>query len=95
MTVICEGVTSEIVPGLDDTKVPGFRPGPHGLHPVGDFQIWIPIEFLPEMMSFMMYNRGSLSVLFHPLGKTELLDHTEDVLWFGEPFPLDLSAATG
>ena len=92
MTVVCNGVSSELLPGLDDSKVPGFSTQPHGPHPVGDFQIWIPREYLPEMMSFMMYNRGSLSILFHPLGKTALLDHTEDVLWFGKTFLLDLSA---
>ena len=92
MTVVCDGVTSDILPGLDDSKVPGFNMEPFGPHPVGEFQVWIPREFLAEMMSFMMYNRGSLSVLFHPLGKTALLDHTEDVLWFGQPFPLYLPA---
>ena len=43
------------------------------------------------MMSFMMYNRGSLSVLFHPLGRTEIRDHTVDVMWLGSSFPIDLS----
>ena len=53
--ITCEGVTSDIVPGLEDNSISGFRAGPHGLHPVGNFQIWIPRENLPEMMSFMRY----------------------------------------
>ena len=33
--------------------------------------------------SFLMYHRGSLSVLVHPLGRTELRDHTLDAMWLG------------
>ena len=38
-----------------------------------------------------MYNRGSLSVLVHPLGRTEVRDHTTDAMWLGPSFRLDLS----
>ena len=51
--ITCEGVTSDIVPGLEDNSVPGFRAGPHGLHPVGNFQIWIPREYLPCLQCTM------------------------------------------
>ena len=91
MTVVCNGVTSEILPGLDDTKVPKFNTEPIGPHPVGSFEVWTPREFLPNMMTLMMMNRGNLSVLVHPLGKTELRDHTLDAMWMGNSFPLDTS----
>ena len=91
MTVVCNGVTSDILPGLDDSRVPHFNTGPRGPHPVGSFEVWTPREFLPEMLSFMMYNRGSLSILVHPLGKTEVRDHTTDAMWLGPSFRLDLS----
>ena len=91
MTVVCNGITSEILPGLDDTKVPNFNTQPIGPHPAGSFETWTPIEYLPQLLSFMMFNRGSLSVLFHPLGKTEIRDHTVDAMWLGPSFPIDLT----
>jgi hypothetical protein len=39
MTVVCDGVTSDILPGLDDSKVPGFHIEPYGPHPVGNFKV--------------------------------------------------------
>ena len=95
MTVVCNGITSEILPGLDDTKVPNFNTQPIGPHPAGSFETWTPIEYLPQLLSFMMFNRGSLSVLFHPLGKTEIRDHTVDAMWLGPSFPIDLTHLDG
>ena len=40
MTVVCNGVNSEILPGLDDTRVPHFNTEPIGPHPVGSFEVW-------------------------------------------------------
>ena len=91
MTVVCDGVTSDILPGLDDSQVHHFHTEPIGPHPVGSFEVWTPREFLPEMMTFMMYHRGSLSVLVHPLGRTEVRDHTSDAMWLGPSYRLDLS----
>ena len=91
MTVVCNGVTSEILPGLEDSQVPHFNTEPKGPHPVGSFEVWTPREFLADMMTFMMYNRGSLSVLVHPLGKTEVRDHTSDAMWLGPSYRLDVS----
>ena len=88
MTVVCDGVTSDILPELDDSKVPAFHTGPIGPHPVGSFEIWTPREYLPEMLSFMMYHRGDISVLFHPLGVGELIDHTRDAMWLGPSYPI-------
>ena len=91
MTVVCNGITSEILPQLEDSKVPNFNTEPIGPHPVGSFEVWVPIEYLPQMLTFMMYKRGSLSVLIHPLGHTAIQDHTSDAMWLGPSFPLDLS----
>ena len=91
MTVVCNGVTSDILPGLDDSKVPHFNTEPRGPHPVGSFEVWTPREFLPNMLTFMMYKRGSLSVLVHPLGRTEVRDHTSDAMWLGPSYRLDVS----
>ena len=88
MTVVCDGITSDILPGLEDSRVPAFHTGPIGPHPVGSFEVWTPLEYLPQMLSFMMYHRGDISVLFHPLGQTEIRDHTSDAMWLGQPYPL-------
>ena len=53
--------------------------------------MWTPREYLEHMMTFMMYNRGELSVLVHPLGKTEVRDHTTDAMWLGPSYRLDLT----
>ena len=60
MTVVSPGITSEILPGIDDSKVPGFYMDPIGPHSVGNFKVWVPREYLADMMSFMMLNRGDL-----------------------------------
>ena len=39
MTVVCDGVTSDIIPGLDDSKVPGFHVDPYGPHAIGNFKV--------------------------------------------------------
>ena len=52
------------------------------------FEIWVPQEYLPHMLSFMMFNRDDITVLVHPLGKTEVRDHTVDAMWLGNPYPI-------
>jgi len=69
---------------LDDSKLPGFYLDPVGPHSVGNFKVWTPKEYLADLLSFIMLNRGDLSVLLHPLGRTELDDHTSQALWLGE-----------
>lgn len=46
MTVVCDGVTSDILPGLDDSKVPGFHPDPYGPHAVGNFKVKTLMHYL-------------------------------------------------
>ena len=60
MTVVCDGITSDILPGIDDSKVPGFYTEPYGPHAVGNFKVWTPREHLADMMSFVMLHRGDL-----------------------------------
>ena len=74
--------------GLVEENIPGVNYEPRGPHPVGSFEVWVPQEYLPHMLTFTMYNRGDLSVLVNPLGKTEIRDHSSDAMWLGKPFPL-------
>ncbi len=43
-------------------------------------------------MSFAMLNRGSLSILIHPLGRNETEDHVKHQMWLGQKFPLDTTS---
>ena len=43
------------------------------------------------MTSFATLNRGSLSILIHPLGDDVIEDHTINAMWLGQPFPIDVS----
>ena len=90
MTVVCNGVTSDMLPGLDESKIPSFHTGPIGPHPVGSFEIWTPQEYLPHMLSFLMYHRGEITILFHPLGESEMRDHTHDAMWLGQGYPIGI-----
>ena len=38
-TVVCNGITSEILPGLDDDSVGEIGEGPMGPHAAGNFQV--------------------------------------------------------
>merc|ERR1712089_89729 len=39
LLVVLPGVTSDILPGLDDSKVPNIHMGPFNPHPIGNFEI--------------------------------------------------------
>lgn len=65
---------------------------PRGPHPIGSYEVWVPQESLPAVMSFMMLNRGPLTVLLHPLTRYELEDHTLRALWLGTRVPLNFNA---
>ncbi|KAJ7633457.1 DOPA-like domain-containing protein [Mycena polygramma] len=81
--------------------VPLFRVNtdPIGPHPVGSYEIWAPSETFASLFSYLSMNRGTLSILVHPLTRDErpmlvlisLRDHELRGAWIGPPFPLDLS----
>ncbi|KAK0225500.1 DOPA-like domain-containing protein [Armillaria fumosa] len=75
--------------------VPLFRVNTeaNGPHPVGSYEIWVPVESFASIFSFIVKNHGKLSVLIHPLTIDEVptRDHEHRTAWIGQPFPLDLS----
>eukprot|EP00518_Triparma_eleuthera_P005634 CAMPEP_0182453740 /NCGR_PEP_ID=MMETSP1319-20130603/675_1 /TAXON_ID=172717 /ORGANISM="Bolidomonas pacifica, Strain RCC208" /LENGTH=206 /DNA_ID=CAMNT_0024651695 /DNA_START=171 /DNA_END=791 /DNA_ORIENTATION=- len=90
---VCEGVNSTVLPGLaEDARVPSIDYEPMGPHPVGNYEIWVPQEYLGKVTSFMMLNRGENTLLFHPKSYHCVEDHTGRVMWMGVPFNLDRSA---
>jgi len=91
LKVVCAGVTSQILPGIIDAEVPDLFMKPDGPHPIGSFEIWVPQEQLSQALSFVLLRRGVLSLLLHPLGRTELEDHTTLATFFGAEYGLDLT----
>uniref|UniRef100_A0A915KZ72 DOPA 4,5-dioxygenase n=1 Tax=Romanomermis culicivorax TaxID=13658 RepID=A0A915KZ72_ROMCU len=66
-----------------------FNDYPIGPHLIGNYEVWCPIEYFGKAYSFMLLNRGSLSILIHPLTPLELTDHTDRAAWIGQELPLD------
>ncbi|KAI9733344.1 MAG: hypothetical protein M1834_003428 [Cirrosporium novae-zelandiae] len=65
---------------------------PVGPHPIGMFEVNIfsPSQF-GAFISWLVINRGPLSVLVHPNTDEEERDHSQRATWMGEKIPLDLS----
>ncbi|CAG7663568.1 unnamed protein product [Allacma fusca] len=64
---------------------------PRGPHLMGEYETCCNSTSLPAAMSFFIENRGNLSVLFHPLTRWELLDHTKRAMFLGPPVKMDVS----
>jgi len=88
--VVCNGITSEILPGLNDSAVPLFNVQPRGPHPSGSFETWVPKEYLADALSFFTLHRNGLSIFIHPLTRHEIEDHTGRSSWLGTSWKLDL-----
>ncbi|KAJ6546808.1 DOPA-like domain-containing protein [Mycena capillaripes] len=73
--------------------VPLFRVNtdPIGPHPVGSYEVWVPSETFSSVFSYLCLNRGSLSILVHPVTRDERGDHEFRSAWIGPSFPLDLT----
>ncbi|KAF8549461.1 hypothetical protein OG21DRAFT_1421234 [Imleria badia] len=74
--------------------VPLFRINvdPIGPHPVGSYEIWVPITSFGSVFSYLCQHRGNLSILVHPLTREEVsfMDHETRNSWIGPSYPLDL-----
>ena len=90
LVAVCHGVTAEMLPGLNVSKIPPVNNEPKGPHPCGSFEVWVPFEWFDMAMSFFMMERGNLSILIHPLTASVMADHTKNALWLGVPFRLNL-----
>ena len=55
------------------------------------YTMTIVFRHLRKSKLFFTMNFPVLSVQVHPLGKTEIEDHTTESLWLGPSFPLNLS----
>lgn len=71
-------------------EVHSFVARPAGPHPRGSFEVLFTREAFADYVSWLMFERPPrISVLIHPLTRSQLLDHGARALWLGEPLALD------
>lgn len=63
---------------------------PVGPHPVCSCQITVFPNYFQEMLEWFLQNRQGLSVFTHAVSGDDLKDHTDYVMWIGEPYKLNL-----
>lgn len=63
---------------------------PIGPHTKPQFQVSFTHQAVSEILLTLIEDRNGLNVLIHPNSENELKDHTENVMWLGNPIPLDL-----
>jgi aromatic ring-cleaving dioxygenase len=61
-----------------------------GPHPISMYQVAFAVAEFPRVVPWLMINRGSLSILVHPLTGDDYDDHAYFSLWLGTPVPLRL-----
>jgi DOPA 4,5-dioxygenase len=64
---------------------------PVGPHPVGSCQISVTPENFPEVIPWLVLNRGGLTVFAHAETGDPLADHTRNVIWLGQSMQVDLT----
>ena len=72
-------------------EVHSFVSVPAGPHPRGSFEVLFTREAFADYVSWLMFARPpSLSILIHPLTRSQSFDHGARALWLGERLALDL-----
>jgi aromatic ring-cleaving dioxygenase len=61
-----------------------------GPHPVSMYQVSFDAPEFPQIVPWLMLNRGDLSVLVHPLSGDAYDDHSRFALWLGPQVELNL-----
>jgi len=89
--VVLDGITKKILPGINESNIPIVHTEPSGPHPIGNYEVWTPIESLGKVVPFMMANRGELTILLHPLSNDQVEDHVGRTMWLGQKIALDLT----
>lgn len=55
-------------------------------------KVWVPDSSFSDVFFYLATNRGSLSVLVHPLTHEQRRDHEHRNAWLGTPWPLYLDS---
>lgn len=76
--------------GTAHVEVHSFMPAPIGPHPRGNFEVLFTREVFADYLSWLMFARPeAISILVHPLTRSQTPDHTTRALWLGAPLALD------
>jgi DOPA 4,5-dioxygenase len=62
-----------------------------GPHMKWSCQLHTSVAQFPELLYWLVRNRGTLTIFAHVLTGNDLYDHTQGVLWLGTSVPLNLS----
>eukprot|EP00483_Globobulimina_turgida_P002740 UN02745 len=93
--VVLVGINDTILPDLNTSAVPLFNMAPIGPHPCGSYEVWTPAQYLHQVISWFMMNRGELTILLHPLTDDEIEDHYGRIMWLGPPYRIDHTILAG
>jgi len=71
-------------------EVHSFIPRSVGPHPCGSFEVLFTRDVFADYVAWLMFARPErMSVLIHPLTRSQTLDHTARALWLGAPLAID------
>jgi len=71
-----------------------FHERPVGPHPRFSYQVHFRNEQFEPFLSWLILNRGALTVFIHPNTGHDLEDHRDRAVWMGQQVPLKLSVFT-
>jgi len=95
MLVVLNGITNDILPAINVSKIPNVNYEPIGPHPIGSYEVWTTIEYVGIVLSWFMLNRQELTILLHPLTNNEAEDHYGRSMWLGPSLRLDFTVLNG
>ncbi len=75
-----------------DVELGMWREKAGGPHPTPMFQVNFANPLFPEIVPWLMLNRGGLDVLVHPETGDDVADHGDFALWLGQVLPIDFEA---
>jgi aromatic ring-cleaving dioxygenase len=83
-------IGAELVPS-GHVQLNGIIGRPVGPHPAGNFEVLFTRDAFADVMTWLQFNRPVwMSVLIHPCTESMALDHSDRLIWFGTPLPIDL-----
>ncbi len=80
------------IAGLFNLQVGAIHSKPVGPHSKPMFQVLIPLGELDKIIPWLMESRNDLSILIHGVSGDDLYDHSQLLIWMGDPLPLNLDA---
>jgi aromatic ring-cleaving dioxygenase len=60
-----------------------------GPHPIPTFEIHFNALYFDRVLNFLKAHHGDLSVLIHQETGDDVLDHSKNIQWLGDPVVLD------